>query len=110
MELGLTLAEHADEPVASVGMTFLVESGLLWKLNSEFLWPLGLALAVAPFGDDSERNSPVVLALMATADGSPWTAPADVVEDRQRRWESFLLAAEPLRQGIVLGVHKEGPA
>lgn len=110
MELGETLAHNPDEPIAGVGITFLLESGLIWKLNSEFLWPLGLALAVAPIDPDAATNGPVVLALMATTDGSPWTAPPNLVEDRQRRWDAFLLAAEPLRQGIVLGVHHEGGA
>ena len=110
MELGATLASNPDEPIAGVGITFLLESGLLWKLNSDYLWPLGLALSAAPADPDSEVNGPVVLALMASTDGSPWTAPPHLVEDRQRRWDAFLAAAEPLRVGIVLGIHQEGPA
>ena len=116
MELGLTLADTPDEPIAGVGMTFLINSGLLWKINSEHLWPLGLALAVAPAepdpdGDDAgDGNGPIRLALMASADGTPWTAPPDLVEERSRWWDSFQLAAGPLREGIVrrLFPEKEG--
>lgn len=102
-----TLAEHPDEAVASVGVAFLVKSGLLWKINSEFLWPLGLALAISPTepdpngGDAGVENGPIALALMASADGSPFTASAELVEERSQWWDSFLLAADPLREGIV---------
>lgn len=105
---GLPERMHNGLPDESgvVGVRFITESGLLWKLNSEVLWPLGLALCVAPLDDNMDGAGPVQLALLPAPDGV-WTIPPEREMDRRAQLLQFVKDAPMLREGLLLKVHNE---
>ena len=86
-----------------VGVKFMVASGLLWKLNSELLHPLGIALSVQPLDGDGDGNGPVQLGLVAAPDGV-WTWAEDLAEQRAAAWAVFTDNVPLICQGLLKGV------
>lgn len=92
-----------EENSALIGVAFLRQSGMLWKINHDLLHPLGLALAVggATASDLELKNTdPAQLLLLAADEGEVWTFSPEIDKECGNRWELFVGCAPYLAEGI----------
>lgn len=96
---------------AQIGHGFLRTTGLLWKINTDLLHPLGLALVVslppeAEYNPDDPldpalTSGPLMLLLMAAEDGE-FQFDEQIDGSKSKAWATFLASADLVRQGILL--------